>query len=403
MKKVSPKNTQKQSKQSFSDFAGKLSAKWRLLTQPAKPVQPGKAKADEMETILRQLVGTPTVTGNYDANHDALDYIERFLQKRGMLTQRLEWNNLETLVATTRKTKTPKVALAAHLDVVPGDQSLFELREADGKYFGRGTLDMKFAIAAFMQCIDDLSNDLKKYDIGIFITTDEEAGGVDGDGNLAKEGYLPKVCIIPDGGDDWQIQVYSKGFLSFSISAEGKSAHGSRPWEGDNAIQRVINALDDCKALFPKMSAKTNTMNIGRIHGGQAVNQVAQHAEALVDVRFIAQQDADHLLKAMEDICHQHGAKLQLNYEGAPTNFDLKDPLIAPMVELITEVTGVPVTGSRTLGSNNARFYAERGVPCISVYPKGGNHHSPNEWLDKEAFFQFHTILLRYLQQIARR
>lgn len=391
--------------QSFSDFTSKLSAKWRLLTLPAKPAQPGPTEhgRQELEDIFRQLVAIPTVTGNHEANHDALDYIERFLKKRGMYTTRLECNGIESLVATTRKTKTPTVALTAHLDVVPGAEDMFELREVDSKYYGRGTLDMKFAIAAYMQAIDELQYRLSNYDFGIMITTDEEAGGLDGTANLVNNGYLPKVCVLPDGGDEWQVQVASKGFFYMSISVNGSPAHGSRPWLGDNAILRLTEVITEIQKLFPEVNADTDSLNIGRIQGGEAVNQVADYAEALLDIRFVDKASGDKILKAIQQICKKYSAEVNIVIEGVSTHFNLNDPYIAPFVQLITEVTGVEVIGSRTLGSNDTRYLAAHNIPCISVYPKGGGHHGPNEWLDKESFYQFKDIIAGYLEKVAHK
>ncbi|MET1033138.1 MAG: M20/M25/M40 family metallo-hydrolase [Candidatus Saccharimonadales bacterium] len=395
--------------QSFSEFTGRLSAKWKLLTQPSKPALPndsehGKA---ELEDIFRQLIAIPTVTGNYEANHNALDYIERFLKKQGMHCKRHEWNGSESLVATTRTTKKPKVMLTAHLDVVPGDESLFELQEKDGKYYGRGVLDMKFAIAAYLQAVQDLPGNIRSYDFGIMITTDEEAGGVDGVARLAEAGYIPKICILPDGGLDWQIQLYSKGFLYLSIVAEGKAAHGARPWLGDNAVNRLVQIINESQKLFKDPGTdpevKINTLNIGRITGGKAPNQVAEHAEMLFDIRVSSDSEGGRLLQEIEKICAHNNATVSVLVNGCATDFSLKDPVFAEFAALITEKTGVEVVGSRTPASSDIRYYIPHNVPCISVYPPGGSHHSQNEWIDKKGFYQFQDIIQTYLERTTKR
>ncbi len=392
--------------QSFSDFTSKLSAKWRLLTLPARPAQP-KGGREEMEEIFRQLVAIPTITGNHEANHDALDYIERFLKKRGMHVSRLEWNGIESLIATTRKTKTPKVMLSAHLDVVHGDQELFELREEDGKYFGRGVLDMKYAIAAYMQAADELKHQLHAYDFGIMITTDEEAGGLDGVAKFADNGYIPEVLILPDGGMNWQIQLYSKGFLYLSIASKGRPAHGSRPWLGENAIDKLMATLTDIHTLFPDPGTDPdtthNTINIGQVSGGNTVNQVAGSAEALLDIRYASSAERERLLADMNRICAAHGTKLQVVIQGESTNFSLSDPYFAALAKIITDVTGKEVKGSRTPASSDIRYYIPHGVPCISVYPPGGGHHGREEWIDKEGFHQFKDVIVGYVKAVGAR
>lgn len=390
------------------DFTSKLSAKWKLHTRSFRPLQP-KTSADSqqnLETIFRQLIAIPTTTGNYTANHDALDYIEQYLSKRGMHTTRLEWNGIESLIATVNQTKTPKVMLAAHLDVVPGPAELFELKERDGKYFGRGVLDMKYAIAAYMQTVDSLKSTLQEYDFGIMITTDEEAGGTDGVARLAEDGYLPQLCILPDGGMNWQIQLFSKGTMHVSITANGLAAHGSRPWLGESAIDKLLSTLAEVKTLFPDPGTDPDvsltTHNIGEIKGGNAVNQVADSAEATLDIRFPSNEEKASILRHIEEICVKNGTNMQILMSGDITSFKLTDPFFEEFAQIITEKTGVKVVGSRTPASSDIRYYTPYKVPCISVYPPGGGHHGPEEWISKEGVYQFEEIIRDYLRQIAR-
>jgi acetylornithine deacetylase/succinyl-diaminopimelate desuccinylase-like protein len=395
----------RRNRQSFTDFTEILGAKWRALTT-STPMSHGEtdtAQAAGLEAILRHLVGIPTVTGSYQANHDALNYIERFLSVRGMRVTRYSWNNAESLVATTRQTKCPEVMLAAHLDVVPAEQHLFEVRQDGDKFYGRGTLDMKFAIASYLNIIDDLQNELDSYDIGIMITTDEEAGGTDGMAKLVEEGYLPKVCILPDGGDDWQIQTHAKGIMWLSITGQGKPAHASRPWLGENAIMTVVHTLTEVEKLFEGHNADTKTLNVGRITGGAAVNQVADNAEVLLDIRFMSEAEKTPVLATIQTICTKYGTELSVLIDGAVAHFSLSDPYIRRFADIVTEVTGVTVTGSKTLGSNDTRYLAKHNIPCISLYPPGGGHHGPDEWISKQGLYNFREITLRYIKQVGHK
>lgn len=356
-----------------------------------------------MEEILRKLVAFRTVTGDETAAHQALDYVANFITNRGMHVARYDSNGFESLVATVQPgSKTPKVLLTAHIDVVPAPDELFELREENNKLYGRGVLDMKCAIAVYLQIVDDLKEHLPDYDFGIMITSDEECGGKNGIENLVKEGYLPEVCILPDGGDNWQIQLYSKGFMYIRITVQGKPAHGSRPWLGRNANLALLNIIHEAQALFPDAGPETNTFNLGIINGGGAVNQVSDYAEAVIDIRVISESERARLTKALEQICAKHHGELTIELNGGVSEFSLENKYIAPFAELITQITGVKVMGSRTLGSNDARYFAIKNVPCISFYPTGGGHHGPEEWLDKKAFEQMHDIMRAYLDGNAR-
>jgi acetylornithine deacetylase/succinyl-diaminopimelate desuccinylase-like protein len=354
-----------------------------------------------MEEILAKLVSFPTVTGDLQANHQALDYIANFVNERGMFVERFDSNGVESLVATVRPGhKTPKVMLSAHLDVVPAPEELFELRSTKDTYYGRGVLDMKCALAAYLHFIDTQQHRLQDYDFGLLITTDEESGGGSVE-KLLNEGYLPSVCILPDGGDDWQIQVHSKGFLYLTVSTQGVTAHGSRPWLGQDATSSLLDALQEMKTLFPEPTPDATTFHIGIIKGGHAVNQISDFAEAQIDIRLAREEDRSTTLDKLNSICKKYQAELTVMLSGAVGEFKLDNPYIASFAQLITEVTGTTVTGSRTLGSNDARHFGALGIPCISFYPPGGGHHGPNEYLDKQGFMHLGEILQRYLDKTA--
>lgn len=357
-----------------------------------------------MEDILAKLISFHTTDDDPQAMHQALDYIADFLGKRGMFIERFDSNGRESLVATIRPgQKTPTVMLAAHVDVIPGPDGLFMLRKEEGRLYGRGTLDMKFAIAAYMQLVDDLQDRLEDYDFAIMITGDEELGGLDGTDKLLAEGYLPKVAVLPDGGDNWQIQVLSKGFIYGKVRTYGKSAHGSRPWLGDNAILKLMDVLREIQQLFEQPARmEVSTLNIGQIHGGQATNQVAADAEASIDARFINNAEKAKITQAIRGICQKHDAEFDLALDGAEHRTDLTGAYAGPLARHIEAVTGTHVTGWSTPASSDARYFADRGIPCLSVYPIGGGHHGPEEWIDEQAFHQFKEVLRLYLDEVAR-
>ncbi len=357
-----------------------------------------------MEDILRKLVAIRTVSGDAEAMHELLDYVDGFVAQRGMYVKRFTWNGYESLVATVKPgIKKPTVMLMAHADVVPADDMMFTMQEKNGTYIGRGVLDMKFAIATYLQIIDDIQADLQDYDIGLMITPDEEVGGRNGVAMLVNEGYIPKVCILPDGGDNWQVQTASKGMLLYEISVLGRSAHGSRPWLGDNALVKLLSVLDEIAALFPKHPhPDTNTISLNGITGGKAYSQIPSTATMNLDIRAINAVEYARIHSAVMRICENTDAACTVISDGVPTNYQLDDPYIAPYAALVTEITGIPMRGFTAMGASDARYYVPYGVPCILTYPTGGNLHASGEWIDVKATQQFKIIIKRYLDAIAR-
>lgn len=356
-----------------------------------------------MEELLEKLVAFKSVTEDRSTNTKALDFIERYVTERGMHTKRFAWNGAPALVATSRpQTKKPTVMLAGHIDIVPAADDLFLLRKDADRYFGRGVLDMKGSLAVYLAIIDELRDQLAELDFGLMITSDEEVGGFYGTPKLLEAGFVPKVCILPDGGDNWQIQLSAKGVLQLRIATSGQAAHGSQPWKGDNANLRLIRVLHDIMGLFPENGPDSNTVNVGMINGGEAINQVPDAAEARIDIRCISEHDKQHLRKMITTICKEHGAEMAIVMDGIGATFDLANPFIKRFANIITEVTGTEVTGSRAYGSSDARFFAALGIPCISLYPPGGGHHGPNEWVSKKGLAQLQEVITQYLIETAR-
>lgn len=355
-----------------------------------------------MEDILSKLISFQTITGNSQAAHELIEYVTDFVRKRGMHVERYMSNGYESLVATTKPgDKQPTVMLAAHGDVVKAADEQFELRKEDGKLIGRGVMDMKCALAAYLQVIDAIKDNIQDYSLGLMVTMDEEIGGNNSMPQLIAEGYRPKVCVLPDGGDNWEVQIASKGILVYRLTAYGRSAHSSRHWEGDNALKKLLPILPKLEALFPSQDRETNTVSLNGINGGSAFTQVPNKAQAYLDVRTLNETEHARLQKVIPQVCKENGIECVLEASGHPTSFDLHNPYIAPFVSLIKQETGVEVKGTKTLATNDARFLAPHGIPCISFYPKGGGHHSPLEWIEIEAFEQLGTIIRQYVEHMA--
>jgi succinyl-diaminopimelate desuccinylase len=354
-----------------------------------------------MLDIFKTLISLPTVSEAYSVNDQALTFIEDFLARHGMHITRFAFGDHPSLIATTRNTKTPEIFLVAHVDVAPARPELFNLREHDGKFYGRGVFDMKFAIPAYLHIIEDVADDLTKYNIGIMITSDEELGGTQGVSRLVELGYIPrKVCIVPDGGDNWAIETFSKGVWHAKLSAKGKSAHGSRPWEGDSALEKVITALADIRQRFATQGHNTSTMSIGTLHAGHVTNQIPDTASADIDVRTMTKEEHELLKREVTGICTRHTVTCDIVAEGLPYTNMLDNPYVALFANCIEERIGHPAGHTMSFASSDARHFAALGVPCVIVRPPGGGHHGSQEWIEAQGFYDFYTIVHNYINKL---
>jgi succinyl-diaminopimelate desuccinylase len=295
--------------------------------------------------ILKDLVAIPTVTGDFAANDAGLDYIAQFLRPYGMHITRLDYDGYGALVATTRRTKRPKVMLLAHLDVVPAPLEAFTLRRQNGKLYGRGSFDMKHAIAAFLAMVARMGEEALKHDFGIQIYTDDE--GQDTQiVELLAAGYIPEVAVLPDGSEDWKIERIAKGIMHLDIHMSGKSSHGSRPWEGDSASLRMVEFLHELHKDFSGHGPETDTLNVGLVHSGSAAwNQVPDAAEATVDIRVMHADSHAIWRTRLAALASKYDAVVEEKLIVPPSIHDLQNKYFALFANCITKVTGVKSAG----------------------------------------------------------
>jgi acetylornithine deacetylase/succinyl-diaminopimelate desuccinylase-like protein len=356
--------------------------------------------------LLRKLVAMPTVSGDFAANSSAIAYVEHFLASRGMHVEKFEREGYHSILATTKPgNRQPAVLLNAHIDVVPGPEKLFNLTVKDGNFLGRGVMDMKFSIASYLALVDSLKDDLQSYDFGVLITSDEEVGGKRGTGAMVAEwGLKPGVAIVPDGGENWQVETFAKGVLWVKVSATGTAGHASRPWEGESAIRRLLGALREIELLAPPDPApEETTLSVGTIEGGTTANQIPSDASAMLDIRTGSVAQHQEMMPHIEEICKKHGVTATLLVSDPPCVNDPESPFIKPFTELVARITGEQHETSYNFGATDGRYFSTLGTPCIIIEPPSGNRHKDSEWLSKKGFDQFHVILEQYVKKMATR
>jgi succinyl-diaminopimelate desuccinylase len=363
----------------------------------------------EAERQLAALVAMPTITDDITANDMCLDYIENYFVSRGLHTERFRFDGHGALVASPRpgNAKYSRVLLSGHVDVMSGGEELFTLRLEDGKLKGRGVYDMKFATAGYMQLVDELHQQgrLGDYDFTIMVTTDEEYGSrdnINGTARLVEQGFRADVCLMPDSAaPGWEVEKLAKGFWRFDMIAKGRTAHGSRPWEGESASFKLVQALGELKEHFKDHGPHTDTLNIGVIQGGVTYNQIPSLMTAACEIRVISDERYAEVHRLIDTICQHHDVTYKERVYGPPVTTDLTNPLVQSYMDSVERVTGKRPAGAVSMAASDAIYINNAGIPCIISCPEGGKHHSVDEWISHESFLHFVPILHDFLQKTA--
>jgi succinyl-diaminopimelate desuccinylase len=351
--------------------------------------------------ILEELIAFPTVTGDFKTASACLDYSENILNNSGLRVQRHNTYGFPSLVATTRNTKKPKLFLSAHIDVVPAPAELFNLKSAEGKLLGRGTFDMKFAAACFLAMAEELAAQNNKLDYGIMLTCDEEVGGRNGTHNLLEQGYGSQACLLPDGGDNWRIETAAKGAWWVQAHADGQTAHGSRPWEGDNASSKLIKFLNELSGDAPNDRHTDTTIVVSEIQAGSAMNQVPDAASAMLDIRYSSEAGRDKLSKRLLELADKHHVVLASDPNHAQLfNIDVRQPCFELWENIVQTHRGRRGGDyAISFGASDARYFASKGIPVIVTRPSGGGLHADNEWINRAELIEFYECIKDFTQQ----
>jgi succinyl-diaminopimelate desuccinylase len=343
-----------------------------------------------MKKILKELLRFRSTAENNSELHKIVDYVEQYFNDFNVHTKRFIKNDKPSIVITSKYTTSPKILFNGHLDVVPAKEKDFEPYEKDGKIFARGSSDMKGVVAAMVQAFVELIENNDGYDLGLMLTTDEEVGGFDGTGYLVKEqGYTSEIVFLPDGYEgNWSICTDEKGIWWIEIEAEGKEAHGSRPWMGENAIEKLMNCVLELKASYeeewgiPTESDDWKpSFNIGLIEGGHAANSVPTYAKVKIDMRFPDYVDQMRVMSLIKSVTEKHAVKFQKLISAEPTHISDDNKYLINWKEVFRGEFGKNTSTYRTHGASDGRFFAEIGVPVLSVKPDCSPPHVEDEWV----------------------
>lgn len=305
------------------------------------------------------------------------------------------------LIGAQPEDKRPRVLLAAHLDVVPAGEQQFAPRIEDGRLKARGASDMKFAAPLFLKAVGELAP-AERERVLIAFTFDEEIGGNRGTRHLLDDyGLRPGAAFIPDGGDNFTLEADEKGVLQFRVRTVGKAAHGSRPWLGENAIDKLLAIYADLRREFPVVPGPEQwgpTLNLGKLTAGAAANQVPDACEALLDVRFVENTTLAAVQAQVERLV---GARGEFAPIVAGDLFHLdREGEVCRRIQAASKKhrDGKELAYYRSEGASDARFFTKHEVPVVLTKPVCAGHHSVDEWLDLASLEPYYRMMLEFVR-----
>jgi len=295
----------------------------------------------------------------------------------------------------------PALLFSGHLDTVPaGDNWQHDILAAevsDGKIWGLGSTDMKSGVAAMvaaMEAIHHAGVSLKG-DLLLAGTAGEEVDSM-GAQRLVQQQKLPDVGFMVIGEPTTnRVFTAEKGVLWLELHTRGKTAHGSMPHLGVNAIMhmnRLLQALTAANIPYQRHALLGDfTMNVATITGGVKTNVVPDACRVTIDTRTVIGQDHQDILDTVRQLIDRLGAEdatLQAEVrtitERVPLDIPFDDPQVQTFVRVRDQVTGqssVPTAATyATDGSVFVPAYHAPMVICGPGLPEKA--HQPDEYVE---------------------
>ncbi len=354
---------------------------------------------EEIIRLTKDLIRFKSMHSRPEEIKACAEFIEHLLSLWDVKYRRLDRQNIPSIFVLPQRDFTP-VLLMSHIDVVDAHDSLFIPLEREGKLYGRGSLDDKYAAAVSLVLLKEHLQELRKKGMdqehlpfGILITGDEEIGGHDGAKEALKEIRMD-FCIALDGGALHKIVTKEKGIVRLKLISRGKAAHAARPWLGENAVDQLIDDYLKMRRFFEESAPEHwhKTLNLSIIHAGKSLNQVPDYAEALFDIRYT---ENDNMEEVIQKIKRETQGELVVTAQ---------EPLFlggeSPYLALLLKIARNAEVGFEH-GASDARFLREYGISGI-VWGADGDlsQHSIEEHVNIESVNTLYRVLNEFVERV---
>ena len=329
---------------------------------------------------------------------DCARHLGKLLEVAGFEVKYHEFAASRTSVIATvgGKQEKPPICFTGHIDIVPLGVAAWSkdpfTGETEGdQLFGRGSTDMKSGIAAFVVAAVKLAPFLKNAPGITLVLTASEEVGCEGAKYLAEEKLLDRAgaIVVAEPTANYPY-IGHKGLLWVEIVTQGKTAHGSMPEQGENAIlkmNKVIGQLErfdwqhQCGVECHHVMGKP-TMNIATVHGGLNTNSVPDSATLTIDVRTVPGIDHVHLCRSIQSLIGNVGRVRKI--VDTPTLYSEPDEWIESVYDVAAPfIDGRPSPKTIMFSTDGADLKRGYGgaVPTVIIGPgQPEMAHQTDEW-----------------------
>ena len=357
-----------------------------------------KREMMEIIDLTCELVRFKTMHSKPDEIRRCAAYIEHYLKRLGVSWNRFEYGNSPAVLALPQSNKTP-VLLMSHMDVVDAPERLFTPVIHDGKLYGRGSFDDKYAVALslilfknHLQRLREQGRGQQDLPFGILMTGDEEIGGFNG----AKK-ILPDIeadfCVVLDGGRIEKIVVKEKGVVSVTLLAAIKPDSGDACRFERNALEMLKRDIDRWEVCFVKSVPEHRYRKIicRSIRPLTFYQGIPDTAQAQLEIWYTRTDNVERMFFAMQGELHS-----KIIIDRVEPMFDGGSPEHLKWILDISKKTRIGFED----GVNDSQFLSRFGIKGV-VWGANGDHsqHTHNEHVSIESIYELYGLLDNFIKR----
>ena len=362
--------------------------------------------------LMTKLISFPTVSR--DSNLQLVDWVQSYLESHGITSHRVydETGQKASIFAHVGPEVEGGIVLSGHTDVVPVDGQAWDtdpwaVTEKDGKYYGRGTCDMKGFDALSLWALVEAHHNGVQRPLQLALSYDEEVGCL-GAPPMIDEMLqtLPKASAVIVGEPSMMNAVTAhKGGLGLNTHIKGFEVHSSLMHTGVSAIMYGARLIDwanqtnatsaaaDPSPVAAMFEPTFTTVHIGTIEGGTADNITAKDCRFSVDMRVLPDESPDRWREIyMEQVANVVADMKTIN---ADTDIEVDTTFWVPGLRpeedgeaerIVRQITGDNGEHVVSYGTEAGQFQ-ERGYSAVICGPGSiAQAHQPNEFIEIAQF-----------------
>ena len=408
------------------------------------------SRRDDLISLTQELIRIPTLNPPGENYREICEFLSTRLQNSGFGIELVRakgtpgdsdkyprWNVVARREGAHRG---QCVHFNSHIDVVEvgsgWTQNPFGGDLVGDKIYGRGACDMKGGLAASIIGVEAFIDTNPDFHGAIEIsgTGDEESGGYGGVAYLAEKGFFSpnrvQHVIIPEPLNKDRVCLGHRGGWWAEIETFGEIAHGCMPFLGDCAVRHMGAVIDKFETeLFPAMAARrtdmpvvpdgarSSTMNINSIHGGQPEQEedftglpahcVPDSCRIVIDRRFLVEETLEDVRGEVERLLDELKAERpKFDYEirelnsVLPSMTDRNSPIAASVAKQIEKVMGKPAEFVASPGTYDQKHIDRIGKlkNCVAYGPGILElAHKPDEYVGVNDMIDSAHVMARCL------